>query len=38
VEEEDTLRKYIAQIKDERKTPGLIRQLDTSLGSEANQA
>jgi hypothetical protein len=33
VNEMDKLRTILAKVKDENKTPGLIRQLDTELGA-----
>ena len=35
VESEDHLKKIISKVKDEMKTPGLIRQLDAALGEQA---
>jgi hypothetical protein len=36
VEEEDKLRTILAKVRDENKTPGLIRQLDSELGMEVS--
>ena len=34
MESEDNLKKVIAEIKDDKQTPGLIRQLDAALGEK----
>jgi len=35
VNSEDKLRTILAKVQEESKTPGLLRQLDTELGKEA---
>jgi ferritin len=35
VNAEDNLRTILAKVRDENKTPGLLRQLDSELGSQA---
>jgi ferritin len=35
VNAEDSLRTILAKVRDENKTPGLLRQLDSELGSQA---
>ena len=34
MDSEDNLRTILAKVKDENKTPGLLRQLDTELGRD----
>jgi ferritin len=36
VNSEDNLRTILAKVRDENKTPGLLRQLDYELGQEAS--
>lgn len=37
VESEDKMATILAKVRDEKKTPGLLRQLDTKLGEEAEE-
>jgi hypothetical protein len=38
VDSEDNIRTILAKVRDENKTPGLIRQLDSELGQEVKSA